>query len=193
MQKTGKRDAALQSDWLQQGYSTFALDGPEALKVERLARAVGKSKSSFYHHFADLEGFQEYLLQFHLDQAWLLAKKEAACQSANDLIDVLLDHKTDLLFNRQLRVHRSHPAFERCFEATAELTTSAILPLWKKMIGLEGQSYLAGLVLQLSLENFYIQLTPETLARSWLIAYFEGLQHLVRSFKAGVRLLNAGW
>lgn len=184
MPKTTKEGSALQSEWLQQGYATFALDGPEALKVERLARAVGKSKSSFYHHFADLEGFQELLLERHLDQARLLAKKEANCQFMDDLIDVLLDHKTDLLFNRQLRVHRSNRAFERCFETTVELTTSAILPFWKKMIGLEDQSYLAGLVLQLSLENFYIQLTPETLTRPWLLGYFEGLQHLVRSFNS---------
>ena len=184
MPETTKETATLQLDWLQQGYTTFAHHGPEALKVERLARAVGKSKSSFYHHFADPEGFQESLLRHHLEKARLIAKKEAACQSLDDLIEVLLEHKTDLLFNRQLRVHRSHPVFERCFEGTTELTVPAILPVWKKIIGMEDQSYLAGLVLQLSLENFYIQLTPDTLNRAWLLDYFMGLQHLVRSFQA---------
>lgn len=183
MPETTKETATLQLDWLQQGYTTFAHHGPEALKVERLARAVGKSKSSFYHHFADPEGFQESLLRHHLEKARLIAKKEAACQSLDDLIEVLLEHKTDLLFNRQLRVHRSHPVFERCFQATTELTVPAILPVWKKIIGLEDQSYLADLVLQLSLENFYIQLTPDTLNRAWLLSYFAGLQHLVRSFQ----------
>ena len=81
MPETTKETAALQLDWLQQGYTTFAHHGPEALKVERLARAVGKSKSSFYHHFADPEGFQESLLRHHLEKARLIAKKEAACQS----------------------------------------------------------------------------------------------------------------
>ncbi|MCI4647909.1 TetR/AcrR family transcriptional regulator [Phaeodactylibacter sp.] len=184
MPKTTTEAAALQLAWLQHGYAIFAHHGPEALKVEGLARAVGKSKSSFYHHFADPEGFQESLLHHHLEQARLIAKKEAACQSLDDLVEVLLEHKTDLLFNRQLRVHRSHPAFERCFDATTELTVPAILPVWKKIIGLEDQSYLAGLVLQLSLENFYIQLTPDTLNRAWLLDYFAGLQHLVRSFQA---------
>ncbi len=184
MPETTKETATLQLDWLQQGYTTFAHHGPEALKVERLARAVGKSKSSFYHYFADPEGFQESLLHHHLEQARLIAKKEAACQSLDDLVGVLLEHKTDLLFNRQLRVHRSHPAFERCFEATTELTVSAILPVWGRIIGLKDQSYLAALVLQLSLENFYIQLTPDTLNRAWLLDYFVELQHLVRSFQA---------
>ena len=184
MSKTSKVDSTLQKEWLHYGYTTFALYGPEALKVERLARDVGKSKSSFYHHFADLEVFTERLLSRHLDQARLIAQKEAACQSLEELIEVLLDHKMDLLFNRQLRVHRSNLYFERCFEETAALTVPAILPVWTKILGLKEQSYLAGLVLQLSLENFYIQLTPETLNRTWLLEYFEGLKHLVRSFKA---------
>jgi AcrR family transcriptional regulator len=41
--------------WINHGYRTFAYEGPTGLKVERLARQVGKSKSSFYHLFADLD------------------------------------------------------------------------------------------------------------------------------------------
>ena len=33
--------------WIMAGYTTFAERGPEALKVEQLARQVGISKSSF--------------------------------------------------------------------------------------------------------------------------------------------------
>ncbi|MEZ4687033.1 MAG: hypothetical protein R3B47_13480 [Bacteroidia bacterium] len=45
--------------------------------MERLARDIGKSKSSFYHHFADLEVFTALLLNQHLEQAKVMAEKEA--------------------------------------------------------------------------------------------------------------------
>ncbi|MFZ4399682.1 MAG: TetR/AcrR family transcriptional regulator, partial [Bacteroidales bacterium] len=40
--------------WIIKGYETFAFFGENGLKVEQLAKSVGISKSSFYHHFADL-------------------------------------------------------------------------------------------------------------------------------------------
>lgn len=62
--------------WIKTGYEIFALSGENGLKVEALAKKVGISKSSFYHHFADLEIFREYLLKFHLYQAQVMAEKE---------------------------------------------------------------------------------------------------------------------
>ncbi len=44
--------------WIKTGYEIFALSGENGLKIEVLAKKVGISKSSFYHHFADLEIFQ---------------------------------------------------------------------------------------------------------------------------------------
>jgi AcrR family transcriptional regulator len=95
------------ASWLQAGYELFAAGGPAGLKIEVLAKQVGISKSSFYHHFADLEIFRDLLLAYHVRQAHRLAEKEAACACINPaLITVLVAHKTDLLFQRQLRVHR---------------------------------------------------------------------------------------
>ncbi len=94
-----------QVPWIKEGYRVFAGEGPPGLKVERLAKGVGKNKSSFYHHFADLEIFTSALLSYHLDQTKVVAGKEANCFTLEDLIDVLTEHKVDLLFNRQLRIH----------------------------------------------------------------------------------------
>ena len=62
--------------WILIGYQMFSLDGPTGLKIEVIARQMKKSKSSFYHHFADLEIFQEYLLKHHLKQAYFIGEKE---------------------------------------------------------------------------------------------------------------------
>lgn len=63
--------------WILAGYELFAIDGPTGLKVEVISRKVNKSKSSFYHHFADLEVFTEYLLNYHMERAKAIAQLES--------------------------------------------------------------------------------------------------------------------
>ena len=169
--------------WIEAGYHTFAYEGPVGLKVERLANKVQKNKSSFYHYFADLEFFQEHLLKHHMLQVDVMAEKEMNCETQADLVDVIVEHKIDLLFNRQLRIHRENPAFKSCFEKTNEVTARALGPLWAKILKLDDQSYLAALVLKLGLENFYLQITDETVTHEWLNHYFEEFKSLVKAFK----------
>lgn len=169
--------------WIDVGYRVFSLDGPGALKVEKLARAVGKNKSSFYHHFADLEVFTERLLEFHLSQARIVADKEAQSQNEAELSEVILEHKMDLLFNRQLRIHRDNPDFKKCFDEVTSFATPAMLPVWKKIIGLSENTYLAEAVLALSLENFFLQITDETLTVEWLSTYFDKIRSMISHFK----------
>ena len=172
-----------QMPWVVEGYRVFAYEGPAGLKVERLARNISKNKSSFYHHFADLEVFTGFLLRYHLLRTDIIVDKESKCTHIDELIEVIVDHKLDLLFNRQLRVHRQNQDFEDCFEKTNQRTATAILGLWANMLGLTENSYLAALVLKLSMENFYLQITEETLDQDWLSGYFKQLQEMVREFK----------
>ena len=170
--------------WLLAAYRLFAHEGPKGLKIEVLAREVGKSKSPFYHHFADLEVFTELLLRYHLDRARLIAKQEAACQNVvPDLVNVLVEVKQDLLFNRQLRVYRDIPAFRQCFEAASEKVGGAIAQIWADMLGLADDSALAQVVLKLSFENFCLQITEETLTYEWLLRYVQELREMVRALQ----------
>lgn len=169
--------------WIEEGYRSFAYEGPHGLKVERLAKKVSKNKSSFYHHFADLEIFTSVLLKQHLAQAEIIAEKEANCQSLEELIAVLVDHKVDILFNRQLRIHRENTEFERCFTTTNTITIPAFLGIWSQIIDLQDNSYLADLVLRFSMENFFLQITDETLEPEWLRNYFDELQKVIRGIK----------
>lgn len=169
--------------WIEKGYKIFAYEGPIGLKIERLAKIVGKNKSSFYHLFADMEVFTSILIDYHLQQAKIVASKESACTREEELICVLTEHKLDLLFNRQLRIHRENIEFATCFTETTKILIPAILPFWKQIIGLHDHSYLAELVLQLTLENFFLQITDETLNQTWLNNYFENIRNLVWQFK----------
>ena len=103
---------AIKLPWVEAGYQLFAEHGPKGLKVEVIARHVKKSKSSFYHHFSDLEVFKEELLFFHMERTKQVAELERGCKTiVPELLNVLVDAKTDLLFNRQLRIHRDNPTF----------------------------------------------------------------------------------
>ncbi len=174
---------AITQPWIEEGYRIFAYEGRAGLKVERLSKRIGKNKSSFYHHFADMNLFMEVLLEYHLQQAHQMAEKEMNCSSQKELVDVLIDHKIDLLFSRQLRIHRNNSDFETCFLKTNQITVPAIKGIWAEMLGLQQQIYLAELVFQLTLENFYLQITDETLNEIWLNNYITQLRTLIKAFQ----------
>lgn len=169
--------------WIETGYKCFAFNGPNGLKVERLSKDVGKNKSSFYHLFADLEIFTERLLEFHLSQAKAISKKESNASSEKELISIILEHKIDLLFNRQLRIHRNHPEFKEYLDRIFQFSIQGLLPVWKNIISLSENGALAQMVLHLSLENFYLQITDETLNELWLKTYFADIRQMVFLFK----------
>lgn len=171
------------SPWIKIGYEIFALKGPANLKIECLSKEVGKNKSSFYHHFADLETFTTILLTYHLKQAKLFAIEESGCETRDELINVFINYKIDLLFNRQLRIYRDNILFEECFVATNQISEKAIIRIWAKILNLENNSYLAKLVFRLSLENFFLQITNETINYSWINNYMDNLLNLIATFK----------
>ncbi|SMH48141.1 TetR/AcrR family transcriptional regulator [Maritimibacter sp. HL-12] len=64
-------------DWLRAGLVALATSGPEALKAESLARALGTTKGSFYWHFENIDAFKSALSEFWLGRAET-ALKEAS-------------------------------------------------------------------------------------------------------------------
>lgn len=171
-----------QQPWILEGYQVFALEGPTGLKVERLSKLVGKNKSSFYHHFADLDIFVSVLLDHHIKQSIVLGEKEANCIGKDHFVQLMLEHKQDLLFSRQLRIHRDNAAFEKCFCRTNEISIPNFIPIWSAMIGLENNQKLAGTVLNLSMENFFLQITEDTLQEAWLHNYIDTIRNMVLQF-----------
>lgn len=166
--------------WLLTGYSLFASEGPQGLRVEVLARMMHKSKSSFYHHFGDLEGFMHHLLLFHEERGNDIALRAQSCEKmVPDLLHLFLDVKEDILFNRQLRIQRDNPEFNRCFKKASGMVEEAFLSIWSTSLGLGEQIYLARIILNLTVENFYLQVTAESLTEAWLMDYLKGIQRMV--------------
>jgi AcrR family transcriptional regulator len=49
--------------WIEQGLRALAAGGPDAVRIELLAQALGVSKGGFYGHFADRPALLEALLE----------------------------------------------------------------------------------------------------------------------------------
>lgn len=56
-------------DWIRAGLAALTSNGPQALKAEPLARALGTTKGSFYWHFQDVPDFHKRLLATWEDHA----------------------------------------------------------------------------------------------------------------------------
>jgi AcrR family transcriptional regulator len=78
-------------DWLDQGLRTLARSGFTALKAERLARAMGVSRGSFYWHFASLGAFHAAIIKYWREVAaeQIIANLEAASTHDNPLLLLL--------------------------------------------------------------------------------------------------------
>lgn len=167
----------------QKGVRNFAIAGQSGLRIEPLAKTVGKSKSSFYHHFADLELFMDHLLKHHIEQSRLIAQKEQEAKSIDpELINVLVEHRVDLLFNRQLRINQNVKAFSDTLWQSNKIVGDAFVKLWVKDSALKlNQQQIEGLF-TLALENFFLQINPDNLHHTWLSAYFVNLKRITGHF-----------
>lgn len=172
---------AAERPWIEAGYGMFALHGPDGLKVEQLARQVGISKSSFYHHFADVPVFIEQLQAYHLQRADALASKADACTSFDPgFIQLLVEHRIDLLFQRQLRMLRDHTAFQRCFEEAHQRVVDRIMPRWAEALGIPGQLAPARDMLQVVTDVFYQRLTNDNLSYTWMVELLKEIESFIR-------------
>lgn len=165
--------------WVLAGYELFAKEGLHGLQVEVLARKVGKSKSSFYHHFVDVDIFIDVLLQHHTTRAQALAYRVSQCKTLMpDVLEAFLEARQDLFFNKQLRVQREILIFRQCFDKASGLVNDTFLDIWSKSIGLPYD--LAHLVLKLVSENFYLQITEETFTYAWFVSYLNEIQTMIK-------------
>lgn len=168
--------------WIEAGYQLFAYQGVRGLKVEPLAKMVGISKSSFYHHFADIELFIEALLEHHLKQSVIIGEKEQNARTIDpEIIQILVDHKTDLLFNRQLRVDQHNIRFLETKGQSNKIVLEGFKSVWKKDLNPSlTQAQIDG-IFELALENFYMQITPENINYAWLSGYFKNLKQITQT------------
>src|SRR5688572_32824461 len=74
------------SRWIEEGLRALAAGGPDAVRVEALARALGVTKGGFYNHFGDRPALLDEMLdaweELGVDQ--VIERVEAAGGDARD-------------------------------------------------------------------------------------------------------------
>jgi AcrR family transcriptional regulator len=169
--------------WIETGYEIFATRGQSEIKIERLAKIVGKSKSSFYHHFADLDLFIGLLLDYHIEKSYLIAQKERDAKNIDpELITIMLEHRVDLLFSRQLQINQNNPIFYETLCKSSAIIGDAFKVVWVKSLNIKLTDKQVDGILSLALQNFYLQINIETLNYNWLSEYFLNLKKISDSF-----------
>lgn len=169
--------------WIKKGYEIFAVSGQNGLKIEQLAKKVNISKSSFYHHFADLELFMDSLLKYHIEQSYIIAEKEKNANKIDpDLISILVEHRLDLLFNRQLRINKNINLFENILFQSDKIVGHAFVNVWVKDLDLQLNQKQIEAIFYLALENFFLQINPDNLTHQWLSEYFTNLKRIAGCF-----------
>jgi AcrR family transcriptional regulator len=159
---------AIEQPWILAGYELFASGGPHDLKIEKIARKVGISKSSFYHHFATLAIFQEKLMAYHLDYAKEVAERTRECKTMiPDFVHLLEELRLYVFFNRQLRIHKKNIAFQVCYEHAVSLVVKALNPLWSQMMGLTHEPDISRNVLKVATDLFYHRINVENYNYEW--------------------------
>lgn len=76
------RDA--RQPWLDAGLDILETHGPAVLTIDELARRLGRTKGSYYHHFRSRAGFVDALLRYWEEASTLriIAAAEAARETA---------------------------------------------------------------------------------------------------------------
>ncbi|MEM6310307.1 MAG: TetR/AcrR family transcriptional regulator [Pseudomonadota bacterium] len=83
--------------WIAEGLKALPKSGPDVLRAETLARAIGTTKGSFYWHFKDVPDFHAKLLDH-----W----KSAALDRFNTIV---AEHDTAVAQLRALNAYRPNP------------------------------------------------------------------------------------
>jgi len=126
--------------WLDKGYELFALHGPKNLSINKVAKEIYQTRTSFYYYFNDLTDFIDELIQMHLKlfEIYLEKGKKDCKQYTPDLFILLSEFSMGLRFHKQLFNNRNNPLYNftymQCNERSAD--TFAI-DLFKKYYKLD--------------------------------------------------------
>jgi AcrR family transcriptional regulator len=173
------------SVWLKQGYNLFAEKGMNGLKVEELARRVGKSKSSFYHHFSDVESFISLLLKMHTQQAFALAENLPYLNTENgELFQLLPVYREDILFHRQLRIHRQVPEYQHCIGEIMTILETPFVEVLSRMLHLPDSKSTLRLLFVFCVDHFLLRLSNLDIQAECLQQYYQEVAYLVKKLRS---------
>ena len=158
--------------WLEKGYEDFGNYGPENLSINKISKEIGSSRASFYHHFGDLEGFTEELLEYYWNDFERFSDEGVvSCKKLfPDVYAHLANNQLPLKFSRQLFLNRQIPNFGYIFSKIFHIISLRfILKLFVEEYNLklsDENSYPLWLTVS---ESWFSRLDPNDLSEATLI------------------------
>lgn len=135
-------------DWIDLGLALLSEHGPEALTVDRLTQAAGKTRGSFYHHFADQQGFLAamgaYWLGREIDA--VIADIDQKTATCGDPREALARHAAEIdhALERGLRrLAASEPVIADVVTKSDERRIRYLVRLFQSALGLSASDALA--------------------------------------------------
>lgn len=157
------------TSWVKAGYELFALEGPEGIQIERLARILDLNKSGFYHYFGNHDTYFQHLMQYHLLQADLLVEHLSTIHNyIPGCIQLLADSSTPILVQKQLQRLSHISLFEKTYVGVNDKIDHALLIPWMNFIEMPDKPTLAKQFLELVRDTLYARATPGTLSFEFL-------------------------
>ena len=169
--------STIDQPWIETGYSLFSRDGLSGLKIDLIAKKIGISRSSFYHHFADMEIFQEKLLEYHLTRAQRASERVKACKTMDpEFLHAMVEEKEYILFNRHLRNNRQIPVYKTSLETAIGMMTLPVMPLWIEMLGLHHKPDVALKCFMMTADILFHRMTEENMNYEWLKSFLDEMK-----------------
>lgn len=103
-----RRPRSTREDWLELGFDILAGEGERSLTIDTLCRRMGRTKGSFYHHFADRHAYVVALMT-HWESRYTLRvidEMEPYEQAREKLVKLgeMTARDVDLRLERRIRV-----------------------------------------------------------------------------------------
>jgi len=166
--------------WIKAAYQRFATHREAGLTVEAIARDLGKNKSSFYHYFGELQVLKADMLQLHLDVSKEAGEKmKVAEQLDPDLLNIIIDHKTNFLFQKQLKLAEGD-TYKQYYDQAFGYVQASLQDKLSTALGLEQKQLFSTALLNLASDNFLLRVQEANFNLPWLRSYIEELRSLTR-------------
>ena len=134
------------ADWIELGLHLLAKRGPEALTLERLTEAAGKTRGSFYHHFEDHPDFLGALAERWREETDSAIAEAEAAAAAGRRRETLARRsaKIDHALERELRrLAASEPIIAAAVAEVDERRINYVARLFRAELGLDANEALA--------------------------------------------------
>src|SRR6478609_12021806 len=148
--------------WIEAGYNLYAEEGLAGIQNERLARILQLNKSSFYHYFGDLDGFQSELINLHKKRTDDFFQELKEIKSIDpDYFHLVVRYKVEIMFQLQILRGKHHEPFYQVALEIDKVQEVVFQKLWSEYLCLQERPHLAIRYFNIVRDVFYARITFE--------------------------------